>query len=260
MGMAGGTCALSGEWPELPPDCFTSGWTGAVVRRVLAGRCWQPFTAQTCHVRSGNFRHGMCRSGISFKSAFHYAKRSKGLGSCPCPFPCLFSWQVLLYAVWVLASWVLFWMRPFCRLRGWMLLSRLGAKHEQGWDFHATMRELVECVVHRPFVTHQVDDCAPDLPIGMQELRGRHSAKRKGRIWLREAHACDLLIQGFGMQQMHCLAQGQGIAEYSLDAMQPTRSERSAVYADFRRIVKKAWVSSCASVRIALCVRASTAS
>ena len=37
-------------------------------------------------------------------------------------------------------------------------------------DLHAAMRELVEGVVHGPFATQKVYDCAPYLAICVQEF------------------------------------------------------------------------------------------
>ena len=116
------------------------------VGRVLRGAVCllQPFTAHTCAKR----QLSMCRSGISGRFVSHYAMQPKGRGSCLCLSLWPFSWRVPLYAVCRPLAGSLFWMGLFCWLCGLRLLSRLGAKHEQGRDLHATMRKLMECVIH----------------------------------------------------------------------------------------------------------------
>ena len=115
--------------------------------------------------------------------------------------------------------------------------------------FHATVSKLVECIVHGPFALQEVDDGTPNLAIGMQELRSCDCAKREGRVWLKQAHVGNLLVQCFGVKQMHCLAKGEGVAKHLLNALQPAGCECSALHADLGGVIKE-------SVRQQLCFSA----
>ena len=59
-----------------------------------------------------------------------------------------------------------------------------------------------------------------------QELLCVHCAKAKAGIWLCETQVGYLLVEGFEIRQMRCLAQGQGIAKDSLNAGEPPRRQR----------------------------------
>ena len=61
-----------------------------------------------------------------------------------------------------------------------------------------------------------------------QSLRALVCSLRKDKagIWLCETQVGYLLVEGFEIRQMRCLAQGQGIAEDSLNAGEPPRQQR----------------------------------
>ena len=55
--------------------------------------------------------------------------------------------------------------------------GRYRARLQEGMDVTADFRELMQCLVQGPALAMRCSDFVPELPVGLQKLRGVDSAK-----------------------------------------------------------------------------------